>query len=90
MENNIKPRLYVVTSKCGEYAWVTTSGRFDKRTLGQNAKAFCDLIKCVPQLNVFHKLKWEMRWHKAHTMGLNDFKVFMSQELSTQGYTVIQ
>ncbi|QZI86408.1 hypothetical protein PODOV029v1_40007, partial [Vibrio phage PS35B.1] len=52
-----------------KYAWVTASDRFDKRTLGQNAKWFCDLIKRVYNLRVFQGIKWEMRWHKAHTMG---------------------
>ncbi|AUR99373.1 hypothetical protein NVP1264O_61 [Vibrio phage 1.264.O._10N.286.51.F2] len=90
MEQGVKPRIYVVTSKCGKYAWVTSSNGFDSRTLGQNAKSFCDMIKRVYQLRVFQGIKWEMRWHKAHTMGRHEFKDFMTNQLTSQGYTVIQ
>lgn len=90
MEQRVKPRIYVVTSKCGKYAWVTASDRFDSRTLGQNAKWFCDLIKRVYKLRIFQGIAWEMRWHKAHTMGGNEYKKFMTDQLTSQGYTVIQ
>lgn len=83
------PRIYVVTSKCGKYAWVTASSRFEQRTLGKNAKVFCVMTHRVPSLHTFQKLEWEMRWHKAQGVSKNEFKQHMSAQLTQQGFTVI-
>lgn len=89
MVHKVKPRIYVVTSKCGKYAWVTTSPRFELRPLGKNAKVFCNMIRSVATLNIFQQLQWEMRWHKVHNGSKAAYKRFMTAQLSRQGYIVI-
>jgi len=90
MGNKVKPRIYVVTSKCGKYAWVTASSRFELRTLGKNAKVFCMMARRIPLLNIFRNVEWEMRWHKVHKGSKNSYKSMMSAQLTRQGFTVIQ
>lgn len=90
MTNKNVPRIYVVTSKCGKYAWITASSRFESRQLGKNAKVFVTMIHRVAKLFVFQSLDWEMRYHKVRSGTKAEFKAFMERQLTQQGYTVIQ
>lgn len=88
--NKVVPRIYVVTSKCGSYAWITSSSRFEKRTLGANAKVFCGMINNEEPLSIFIHNRWEMRWYKVTRGTKAAFARMMEKQLKQNGYIVIK